>query len=80
MPKPQGSYRPPNLPKPPPRPNKPPPPVGKLPSFEEEEVYCNNCGENEINKLAYLENYANGEEYKCKTCGEKFLWSTGDNC
>lgn len=34
--------------------------------------HCNHCGEDE--NLAYLEQYANGEYYECKTCGEKFFF------
>lgn len=36
------------------------------------EPYCNECGEED--RLAYVETYANGSEYRCKTCGHEFIW------
>jgi hypothetical protein len=33
--------------------------------------YCTDCGND---KLAYLDQYANGEYWKCKECGKEFIW------
>lgn len=33
---------------------------------EDTEPYCRECGSED---LAYLEQYANGSEYKCRVCG-----------
>ena len=33
---------------------------------EDQDHYCRECGSED---LAYLEQYANGSEYKCRTCG-----------
>lgn len=35
-------------------------------SDEEQEPYCRECGSED---LAYVEQYANGREYKCRVCG-----------
>lgn len=34
---------------------------------EDQEPYCHECGSED---LAYLEQYANGSEYKCRVCGK----------
>ena len=39
---------------------------------EEWEVYCSCCGE--IDELAFLANYPNGELWECLSCGYEFLW------
>jgi hypothetical protein len=39
---------------------------------DEECVYCVSCGNDE--DLAFLANYANGEEWRCNCCGHQFLW------
>jgi hypothetical protein len=40
---------------------------------EETKPYCQNCGEDE--KLKYNEQYANGEYWTCKECGESFFFN-----
>lgn len=37
---------------------------------EEEDPYCINCGSED---LACIGSYANGSEYKCNHCGDKFM-------
>ena len=43
----------------------------------EDEPYCHNCGEDE--HLKYNEQYANGEYWTCKTCGDNFFY-TREHC
>ena len=38
---------------------------------EDTEPYCRECGSED---LAYLEQYANGSEYKCRVCGTVQMW------
>lgn len=38
-----------------------------------EEPHCSYCGEEK--NLAYLDQYANGEEWKCKECEQTFMFS-----
>lgn len=38
---------------------------------EDTEPYCLECGSED---LAYLEQYANGSEYKCRVCGTVRIW------
>jgi DNA-directed RNA polymerase subunit RPC12/RpoP len=38
---------------------------------EDAEPYCVECGSDD---LAYLEQYANGSEYKCRVCGTERIW------
>jgi hypothetical protein len=38
------------------------------------DVYCNNCGAGE-DELNYLQAYANGEEWECTICGDRFMHS-----
>ncbi len=38
---------------------------------EDTEPYCVECGSDD---LAYLEQYANGSEYKCRVCGTVRIW------
>ncbi len=47
---------------------------------EIEEPHCDDCGASG-DDLAYIEQYANGEEYKCKECEKIFihLFPTPDN-
>ena len=43
------------------------------PEPEDNIPYCTQCGEDDIKNLAYQDQYANGDYYKCKTCGEYFF-------
>lgn len=38
---------------------------------ERGQPYCRECGSE---NLAYLEQYANGSEYKCRVCGTVQMW------
>lgn len=38
---------------------------------EDQEPYCRECGGDD---LSYLEQYANGSEYKCRSCGTTQMW------
>lgn len=39
---------------------------------EQEPPYCTDCGgENPL----YMDQYANGEQYKCRDCGKEFMWT-----
>lgn len=38
---------------------------------DEKTPYCTDCGND---KLAYIDQYANGEYWKCKECGKEFIW------
>jgi hypothetical protein len=38
---------------------------------EYKEPYCRECGSED---MAYLEEYANGREYKCRVCGTVQMW------
>ena len=40
-----------------------------------EKPYCTECG---FVGLAYVEQYANGRQYKCKCCGALSLWGVHD--
>ncbi len=33
--------------------------------------YCSDCGSED---LAYLDQYANGEYWRCKECGKEFIY------
>lgn len=44
----------------------------------EDEPYCHNCGEDE--NLRYNEQYANGEYWTCKECGENFFYNRKEHC
>ena len=39
---------------------------------EDDEPYCLCCGEED--DLAFMGNYANGEEWKCRSCGYEFMF------
>ncbi|WP_210499551.1 hypothetical protein [Vibrio crassostreae] len=39
----------------------------------DDEPYCMECGA-EYNDLAYITQYANGEEWRCRECGHQFIW------
>ena len=39
--------------------------------MEEKEPYCDECGNED---LAYLGNYPNGENWKCRECNYEFLF------
>ena len=39
--------------------------------MENKEPYCFHCGEDK--NLKYLDQYANGDYWECKECGEKFF-------
>ena len=38
---------------------------------DEKTPYCTDCGNDD---LAYIDQYANGEYWKCKECGKEFIW------
>lgn len=38
---------------------------------DEKHPYCTDCGNAD---LAYIDQYANGEYWKCKECGKEFIW------
>jgi len=42
------------------------------PEEEPEPKYCTECGGQE--DFAYLYTYANGDEWKCGSCGKVFIW------
>jgi len=44
---------------------------------EDDLPYCLECGEDE--RLAFLYNYSNGGEWKCKVCGGIFMWAEVEN-
>lgn len=35
-------------------------------------IYCNNCGEDNLKNIAFLNSFADSDEWKCKKCGETF--------
>jgi hypothetical protein len=39
---------------------------------DEQAPYCYECGSED---MAYLEQYANGSEYKCRVCGTCKVWN-----
>ena len=39
--------------------------------YDEGEQYCRDCG---CERLIFLAEYANGQEYKCRDCGTEFMW------
>lgn len=39
----------------------------------EHKPHCYHCGEDE--RIAYNDQYANGEEWTCKQCGESFFFT-----
>lgn len=43
----------------------------KFADAEEAEPYCRDCG---CERLIFLAEYANGQEYKCRDCGTEFMW------
>lgn len=45
-------------------------PVTQNQEDEENTPYCSGCGSEDI---TYLDQYANGEEYKCNECGGNFI-------
>lgn len=45
--------------------------LGTVPDDEKEKPYCTDCGNDD---LAYIDQYANGEYWKCKECGKQFIW------
>ncbi len=45
---------------------------------DEAEPYCHNCGEDK--NLKYNEQYANGEYWTCKECGENFFFTKRQHC
>lgn len=38
-----------------------------------EASYCPDCGEVDREYLAYIDQYANGERWKCRQCGREFM-------
>lgn len=44
--------------------------------MEKNKPYCTDCG---CENLRYLDQYANGEYWKCKDCGKQFIWNTKEN-
>lgn len=51
---------------------------GTKPVHLEDEPYCHNCGEDK--NLRYNEQYANGEYWTCKECGENFFYNRKEHC
>ena len=45
--------------------------LGTVPDDENGKPYCTDCGNDD---LAYIDQYANGEYWKCKECGNQFIW------
>lgn len=38
--------------------------------YEEDTPYCGDCGGTD---LSYIDQYANGPEWRCKACGHQFI-------
>jgi transposase-like protein len=47
-------------------------------AYLDDEPYCHNCGEDE--NLRYNGQYANGEYWTCKECGENFFYNRKEHC